>query len=301
MHYVYVCNSAGNTSPIYYLNQDLSPTYLRNAKRNHNQNDTVYKVLSFGMYGGYINGDKRYPYFDCGPYDESAWLVQKFKQYFSIPNSGNDAYVKRNTKMQLFNNVMYTHIPMQPDGREIKEKWLSSDVTYKIRVTRPYLRYTSRWYENPDERPYKNTIPDGLDYNGYPVFQMSTKLLAPTFNDPRMYQTVLDNINIVPNPYYGGSLYENNQLETTVKIINLPTDLKNKAPVTINIFTVNGILVRTLTKGDSETTYVNWDLKNHANIPIAGGVYIIHVNCPGIGERMLKFFCTMRPVDLNTF
>jgi hypothetical protein len=105
----------------------------------------------------------------------------------------------------------------------------------------------------------------------------------------------------VPNPYYGGSFYEKNALDTKVKIINLPTTLKNSAPVTINIFTVSGILVRTLTKGDNETTYVNWDLKNYANIPVAGGVYIIHVNCPGIGERMLKFFCTMRPTDLNNF
>jgi flagellar hook assembly protein FlgD len=96
-------------------------------------------------------------------------------------------------------------------------------------------------------------------------------------------------------------MYEGNALENMVKVTNLPTTLKNDAPVTISIYTVGGTLVRTLTKGDKETTYVNWDLKNSYNIPIASGVYIIHVNCPGIGERMLKFFCTMRQTDLNTF
>jgi len=310
MHYVYVCNSAGNTSPMFYLDPALGspPAFnnmLKNARRNHNLANEVHGIPGTGnppdTYGGFINNDKTYPVYDCGPYDESRWLVQKFKQMLveSKPATPFRPNYRQNYKMQLFNNVMYTHIPMQPIDPELQALWMTSDVTYKIRVTRPYMRYISRWYESPDDREY--TVPNELNYNGFPVYRVSTKKLAPTFNDTRVYQSILDNINIVPNPYYGGSLYESNALETTVKIINLPTDLKNNAPVTINIFTVSGILVRTLTKGDSETSYVVWDLKNFANIPIAGGVYIIHVNCPGIGERTLKFFCTMRPTDLNSF
>jgi hypothetical protein len=299
MHYVYVCSSTGNTSSAYYLGSNYLPS-ASTPKRNFNFNDEKFEIMQWGPYGGYLDPvTKKFPAYECGPYDESAWLVQKFKQYFDIPNTGPSVYTKRNVKMQLYNNVMYTHIPLQPDDSKLKQQWMRCDVTYKIRVSRPYLRYISRWYEDPTQRHYE--VPAALDYNGFPVYQFSTRDLAPKFNDPRVYQSILDNINIVPNPYYAGSLYENNPIQTMVKIINLPTDLKNNAPVTINIFTVNGILVRTLTKGDSETSYVNWDLKNYANIPIAGGVYIIHVNCPGIGERMLKFFCTMRPTDLNTF
>ena len=315
MHYVYVCNSAGNTSGIYYMNPASAyppafNNFLRTPRRNHNHANERFAVPGTGTvpppeYGGFIdtlNNGKVYYEFECGPYDESRWLVQKFKQVLvatESPDMRRHSY-RLNYKMQLFNNVMYTHIPMQPMDPELQRLWMTSDVTYKIRVSRPYMRYISRWYEHPDDREYDIDKKE-FDYKGFPVYKMSTKELAPTFNDTRVYQTVLDNINIVPNPYYGGSLYERNALETTVKIINLPTDLKNSAPVTINIFTVSGILVRTLTKGDSETSYVDWDLKNFANIPIAGGVYIIHVNCPGIGERMLKFFCTMRPTDLNTF
>ena len=36
-------------------------------------------------------------------------------------------------------------------------------------------------------------------------------------------------------------------------------------------------------------------------IPIASGLYIIHVDAPGIGEKVIKWFGTMRPIDLNTF
>jgi hypothetical protein len=234
-------------------------------------------------------------------------LVNKFNSFlkpYPNENSNEKANIlyRKHIKMQLFNNVMYTHIPMQPEDPDLQKQWLSCDVTYKIRVTRPYLRYISRWYEAPELRQYPDTdYPEYDQYKGYPIYKLTTKGLEPTFNDTRLYQSILDNINIVPNPYYGSSLYERNVLENIIKITNLPTDLKNNAPVTINIYTVGGILVRTLTKGDNTTSYVNWDLKNYANIPVASGVYIIHVNCPGIGERMLKFFCTMRKTDLNTF
>ena len=317
MHYVYVCNSAGNTSPIYYLdskkgmNLQIDKFLRDDPRRNFNLNGTVLNIptgKTGSNYGGYldsVNFGKTYPNYDCGPYDESRWLVQKFKQVLDAPMHHGDRRqhsFRVNYKMQLFNNVMYTHIPILPEAPELQDAWLSCDVTYKIRVTRPYMRYISRWYESPEERNVDYKVPEQYaNQQGYPTYRIQTAALAPTYNDTRLYQSILDNINIVPNPYYGGSFYEKSALETFVKIINLPTDLKNKAPVTINIFTVNGILVRTLTKGDSETTYVNWDLKNYANIPVAGGVYIIHVNCPGIGERMLKFFCTMRPTDLNNF
>jgi len=301
MHYVYVCGSSGNTCSIHNYSRGVVPNLLATPGRNFNLDDTTFYISGNPkpvIHGGFIDKEtKKYPIFDLGPYDEGKWLVQKFKQFLGeVP--GNEI---KKFKMQLFNNVMYTYIPMQPFAPELQKEWLSCDVTFKIRVTRPYWRYISRWYESPERRDKDYSVPDEFNYFGYPVYKLSTKELAPTKDDTRLFKSTLDKINIVPNPYYGGSFYEKNALDTKVKITNLPTDLKNNSPITINIFTVNGILVRTLTKGDAATTYVDWDLKNYANIPIAGGVYIIHVNCPGIGERMLKFFCTMRPTDLNTF
>jgi hypothetical protein len=300
-HYVYVCGSSGNTSPIYYLNSGVPGNFLKEPRRNFNLNDTIFNLSSSGgIHGGFLDPiTKQYPFYDLGPYDEGKWLVEKFKFYFNFEWKYRSNLYKH--KMQLFNNVMYTYIPMLPTDSELQKEWMSCDVTFKIRVTRPYLRYISRWYESPELRDKDYTVPEEFNNYGFPVYKLSTKELAPTINDTRLFQSTLDNINIVPNPYYGGSFYERNALETKVKITNLPTDLKNNAPITINIFTVNGILVRTLTKGDNLTSYLDWDLKNYANIPVAGGVYIIHVNIPGIGERMLKFFCTMRPTDLNNF
>jgi len=314
MHYVYVCNSSGNTCPAFYLInnptvtaslytsplQSLPTNFLKGFKRNFNLSDTTFTTVYRREWGGFLDKDKKYPYFDCGTYDECRWLVQKFKSLSAIHS---DSIVRiKNTKMQLYNNVMYTHIPMQPSDPDLQSKWLSCDVTYKLRVTRPYMRYISRWYDSPEARNKDYSVPDEFaKFQGFPVYKLSTRGMEPAFEDTRVFNSILENINIVPNPYICFDTYERNALTTMVKITNLPTDLKNNAQVTINIYTVSGILVRTLTKGDSETAFVNWDLKNHANIPIASGVYLIHVNCPGIGERILKFFCTMRQTDLNQF
>ena len=125
-------------------------------------------------------------------------------------------------------------------------------------------------------------------------------------NDARQsyVDSLLANINVVPNPYYSYSKYETiSQLETKVRIVNLPTGEENgeKAGCIVRIYTVDGTLVRTLGPTPVNTTTLDWDLHNQTGIPIAGGMYLIHVSVPGIGERVIKWFGTMRPVDLNSF
>lgn len=278
-HYVYVCGSTGNTCSMFY----------RSSSRERNYNDDERMTTSNStQHGGMFTGTDgvSYPYYECGAYDEGRWLSQKFATFTN--NTNYTAAVRRQMKMQLFNNVMWTSIPMPATLQE--DKWLSSDATIKLRVSRPYMRYSSRWYSDVAQAPHAD------QNDGYPMFEFTTKNIAPVkVETAEDVQTLLDEINIVPNPYYGFSQYEQTALENYVRIVNLP------AKCTISIYTVNGTLIRTLTKGDAATSYVQWDLKNHANIPIASGVYIIHVKADGIGERTLKFFCTIRPTDLNGF
>lgn len=278
-HYVYVCGSTGNTCSMYYR--------VSSRERNYNDSGKMTTSNSTSHGGEFLGTDGQYyPYYECGPYDEGRWLAQKFATFTG--NTSYNAALRKQLKMQLFNNVMWTTIAMPAPLQD--DKWLSSDATIKLRVSRPYMRYSSRWYDEVAQAPH-------ADQNqGYPMFEFTTKNIAPEkVETAENVQTLLDEINIVPNPYYGFSQYEHNALENYVRIVNLP------AKCTISIYTVNGTLIRTLTKGDAATSYVQWDLKNHANIPIASGVYIIHVKADGIGERTLKFFCTMRPTDLNGF
>ncbi|MEM2126487.1 MAG: hypothetical protein QXQ53_08840, partial [Candidatus Methanosuratincola sp.] len=127
----------------------------------------------------------------------------------------------------------------------------------------------------------------------------STAEIAARTSDLTAAKNALDIIRIVPNPFYGRSgvgrgRYEISQIDTRAKITNLPPRC------TIRIFTLNGALVRTFRK-DSEETFVEWDLKNEYGVPIASGVYLIHVDVPGVGQRVVKFFAIMPQIDLNNY
>ena len=258
-HFVYVVGSCGNTLSIVYR-----PT-------NHSQKRNFQTE------------------FDCGAYDEGQWLMNKFNSFVNISNYNDQT--RKNKKSQLFNNVMWTSIPMPAFMQD--DNWLSNEATIKLRVTRPYMRYSSGMGMGPEVTENDN----------YPMYSFTTKNIAAQTGmamGTDAAKELLDKINIVPNPYYGYSTYEGGALETYVKIVNLPSYEDGATQVTISIYTVGGILVRRLTKGDA-STFVDWDLKNSANIPVSSGIYIIHVNAPGIGERTLKFFAAMRPTDLNAF
>jgi len=79
-----------------------------------------------------------------------------------------------------------------------------------------------------------------------------------------------------------------------VKITNLPENC------TVSIYTTDGALVKTLRKSNTDT-WMYWDLKNNYGVPIASGVYLIHIDAPGIGEKVIKFFGTLRPFDPTGF
>jgi len=130
--------------------------------------------------------------------------------------------------------------------------------------------------------------------NSNPRYRINLSSVAATKNDAAVAKSALDTIKVVPNPYYAYSAYENSQIDSRIKITNLP------GSCTIKIYTLGGTLIRTLRKDDA-TTYVEWDMKNQQRIPVASGTYIIHVDAGTLGTKTLKWFCIMRPIDLDTF
>jgi hypothetical protein len=57
----------------------------------------------------------------------------------------------------------------------------------------------------------------------------------------------------------------------------------------VSIYNSSGALINKFDKNNSDT-FLKWDLKNLSGEEIANGVYIIHINAPGIGEKILKWF-----------
>lgn len=187
-------------------------------------------------------------------------------------------------ELAWYSSSMWVGMPLSIDGKE----WLDNDVKIRIRIAKPYEKY----YSVPmDSLAIANSQNKQL-----PMYRFETESVATEMNNADKAKSDLDFIQVVPNPYYayaGGSGYERNALDNRVKITNLPVQC------VISIYNINGTLIRQITK-DEEKTSVDWDLKNFAGVPIAGGVYIIHVKSND-GEKIIKWFGGLRTPDLNVF
>ena len=182
-------------------------------------------------------------------------------------------------KRDFFNRAAWASIPVVNGSQYQFSQYadIPTGVTVSLRV----------------ENRFKKTIDEGPN-DGFPIYQFSLDGYAADTANLSAANEALDLIKVVPNPYYGSSEYEDSQLDNIVKITNLPRECN------INIYTTNGTLVRNIRK-DNSATFVEWDLNNDFNVPIASGIYIVHIDAGEIGEKVVKWIGSIRPVDLNAF
>jgi len=244
----------------------------RDMKWNPTSRETDGLNIFFGgKHYIYIIGHNGNSANDVPHYDEGDYIYSKL--------SINNYEPSDQDKRTVYKDAMWVGIPMLKPGKE----FLSCDVTIKISMSKPYRKsYAAGW---------ENVLPEN---NNNPLYTFNTRDMQTQTNNLPAAQQALDIINIVPNPYYAYSGYEVNQLDNRVKVTNLPQHC------TVSIYTVNGTLIRKFQK-DEPRTWIDWDLKNQSGIPISGGVYIIHVNADGVGEKTLRWFGALRPVDMNSF
>lgn len=182
---------------------------------------------------------------------------------------------------------------------------MPTDVKVRLRVAKPYQRgFSTQFITSPANNVLADTV-KGVDQNNdRPMYTFNTYDIKTDLASADAAKDALDLINIVPNPYYAYSAYETSRIDNRVKITNLPEQC------TVKIFTLNGSLIREFkidqpatarnTMGTAVTSQ-DWDLKNQSGIPIASGLYIIHVDVPGVGEKILKWMGVMRPIDLESY
>ena len=100
----------------------------------------------------------------------------------------------------------------------------------------------------------------------------------------------LDDIKVVPNPYLANALWEPKNPYSSgrgPRSIHF-THLPNKC--TIRIFTVNGELVKEIEhESNLSDGAAEWNLLTKDNLSASYGVYIYHVDAPGVGSKAGKF------------
>ncbi len=201
---------------------------------------------------------------------------------------------------QVFKSVTWACMPIMPTGVSLNsyaDGVIPNDLTAKIRVQNPYN--LERLFDIDD---LLGCTTDG----GNPKYEFEIRGLQTTELTSEEVDDVLSNVRAVPNPYYGFSSYEGSQFTTEIKITNLP------ARADVTIYTLDGKFVRQFNRdeqisvnpiddGVKNTQIVpdlEWDLKNYAGIPVASGVYLIHINAIDLGtETTIKWFGVNRKFD----
>ena len=224
-------------------------------------------------------------------------VTKPYKQYETVPAAN---ILDKNQSLVVGNNYVVAYV--NPSNTNPQASWGGQNVIHAGNTYSPGDEFIASATSFTGSA--KARVIEALSINSFnPVYHFDTKDIIAQKQDIEAAKDAVEEINVVPNPYYGYSSYEVNQLDNRVKITNLP----QKA--TISIFTVSGTLVRKIEK-DNNLASADWDLKNDFGIPIASGLYVIHVRTKLYDyenqewvekDKILKWFGALRPIDLDTF
>ena len=279
-----------------------------------------------------IYGDDYLEYIDGGNPIGADMMYNPSSQFFAdIPNSGqfldptgfiaggqHVVYVTREaydgceklaeqidgntiSKVYAYTSVTWCSMSMLPTGVNLPSYSagaIPNELVVKLRADNSYSKETEYNISSPEGC---NPVGENPKYE----FEIRGKAAGDLVADE--VEDALANVNVVPNPYYGYSQYEISQTSKTVKITNLPDE------AVVSIFSIDGKFIRqfrrsevTSNKGGSNpgtprtqtVPDLIWDLNNSTGIPIASGVYLIHVEAPTLNaEKTIKWFGVNRKFD----
>jgi hypothetical protein len=230
-------------------------------------------------YYDFILGCQHFMYVTDETYDECKELGKAFNPA-NFSNSNTAASGKRSGVGKIQWTGMMATLPTA-SLRSVADGLIPTETTIKCRVQNPYQRAFN---------------PKATENKGYPRYRFSINGEERRDLGSIEKSNALDQIRAVPNPYYGFSDYENTASATTVKITNLP------GVCNVTIYSIDGKYIRDFKRNEQYSAYnqitdaIDWDLKNSKGIPIASGVYIIHIKTPD-AERTIKWFGISRKFD----
>ncbi len=231
------------------------------------------------QYYDWLLGGQHWVYVTNTSYDECAFLRWGFSPELQTSQTAKLSRIKQIAWTGMIYGSELFPLTSYKDGLIPG----GNDAVVKLRVDNQY----QTWFNDNDSN--KKT--------GHPLYRFKIEGRGRTDLSTVQVESALDSVKAVPNPYYGYSQYETSQFTQTVKITNLP------GKATVTIYSLDGKFIRQYTRDEQYEPYnqitpaIEWDLKNNKGIPVASGVYLIHINAPGMGERTIKWFGIARQFD----
>jgi hypothetical protein len=217
----------------------------------------------------FLMGGQHFVYVSNTKYDECLYIRARLN-----PDYWTSAALKNLRKVQAIENIAWAGmLGLTPSFslKSLKDGLIPDQLVVKLRVENGYA-------------VQKN------GGSGHPRYRFKINGQSATELDVVQVENAMDSIKMVPNPYYGFSEYESSAQSNVVKITNLP------AKCVVSIYSLDGRFIRQYKRDESYSIYsqitpaLEWDLKNNKGVPVAAGVYLIHVQADGMGERTLKWF-----------
>jgi|GEM_PF-1470031 hypothetical protein len=156
-------------------------------------------------------------------------------------------------------------------------------VYYFNNPTRTTLGSYMTWANHPNEGEVWRIYPNGI------TVPTEGECQTVAFTAASWVNTVdWTKVKVVPNPYLVRNLWETSNERSKLQFINLP------AKCTIKIFTIAGNLIKVIEHENDDIRTQGgtawWDpMLTMNNQNVTSGVYIYHVNAPGIGTHIGKF------------
>jgi hypothetical protein len=264
------------------------------------QNDTAVSVdyLSTGWYVGKSNLLLMVVPDNTSPSLDVKWPTNYEMQFYDH-NIGVTPYNKIPVNYSIINLLTGDSVKSEIIDNDKSKTLTTGDDIVLIQPINNQVRYSWRIHYQPPFNPTVTPVnPQPGDkfriYTKRPFYQndyFSYTTKASTVNSSLANKN-LSSISVVPNPYIATASWEQRTLYSTgrgtrkIDFINLP------AKCTIRIYTVTGSLVKTLYNNQSDLYNggaVSWDLVTEDGMDIAYGLYVYHVDAPGIGEHIGKF------------
>ncbi len=130
-------------------------------------------------------------------------------------------------------------------------------------------------------------IPTFKPFTSHDVFTITTKAASAR---PDVDPSILDPIAVVPNPYIVNATFEQQALFTGGQFVRKIQFIHLPPRCTIRIYNLRGRLMDII---EHDSTLENgsefWDMRTSEGDVVAYGIYIYHVQAPGIGEKIGRF------------
>jgi hypothetical protein len=191
-------------------------------------------------------------------YGDYRWYNDDYFMFLTKDIGGTDA--------NIYGNDFWSYAPHDGDplywGYDTGDPMSRHDWDYRIYGWAPDGEYDG-WTKGDSTVYISNKANTPAD-----VFRFSAPRIGE--DDGTVVAKTMENILVVPNPYYNYADWEGNQFERIIKFTQLPPGVET----TIRIFNLAGDHVRTLVHPAGESSELIWDVRTDNALYVASGIYV---------------------------